>query len=62
LLFRREESFKLLEKWSVENIQADEQGRFLEVAEDEILALHEGNFARYKLLPSEFDAWRKVWG
>jgi hypothetical protein len=61
-LYNREEAFKFLEKWSTENISADEQEPFLEVAEDEILALHEGNFARYKVRPSEFDAWRKVWG
>ncbi|MBU6455669.1 MAG: Fic family protein [Cyanobacteria bacterium REEB67] len=61
-LYHREETFKFLEKWSAENIPADEQESFLEVAEDEILALHEGNFARYKIRPSEFDAWRKVWG
>ena len=61
-LYNRGETFKFLEKWSAENILADEQERFLEVAEDEILALHEGNFARYKIRPSEFEAWRKVWG
>jgi Fic/DOC family len=60
--YNREKAFIFLEKWSAENIPADEQARFLEVAEDEILALHDGNFARYKVRPSEFDAWRKVWG
>ncbi len=40
---------------------ADERAKFIEVAEDEILALHEGNFARYRLRPSEFDVWRKIW-
>jgi hypothetical protein len=31
--------------------------RFQTVVESEIAALHEGNFARYQLRPSEFKAW-----
>lgn len=23
--------------------------------------IHEGNFARYRVRPSEFEAWRKIW-
>lgn len=59
--FNREEAFRFLEKWSAENLPKIEQAQFLEVAEDEILALHEGNFARYRVRPSEFEAWLKVW-
>ena len=25
-------------------------------------SLHEGNFARYQIRPSEFEAWQQVWG
>lgn len=57
----REQAFKFLEDWSVENLPVDERGQFIEVAGDELLALHEGNFARYRVRPSEFEAWRKVW-
>ncbi len=32
---------------------------FLKIAKEEIAALHEGNFARYRLRPSEFDGWQK---
>jgi len=32
---------------------------FLKIAKEEIAALHEGNFARYRLRPSEFEDWRK---
>jgi len=31
------------------------------MAEAEFLGLHEGNFARYQIKPSEFDAWLKGW-
>jgi len=50
-----------LEEFSVKNIPEEEQAIFIEVAEDEILALHEGNFARYRIRPSEFDSWQKIW-
>jgi hypothetical protein len=35
--------------------------RFIEVVETEIISLHEGNFARYRLKYSEYSAWRNVW-
>jgi hypothetical protein len=38
-----------------------ERARFAELAETELTSLHEGNFARYRLRPSEFEAWRKTW-
>jgi hypothetical protein len=38
-----------------------DQARFLEVAETEIMSLHEGNIARYRLRPAEYEAWRKGW-
>jgi DNA-binding transcriptional ArsR family regulator len=34
---------------------------FREVAENELLGLHEGNFARYAIRPGEFAAWQDVW-
>ncbi len=47
--------------WTREHIDPHERDRFREVAEDELLSLHEGNFARYQIKPSEFEAWQKVW-
>jgi hypothetical protein len=43
------------------NIAADEQGRFREMAESDLLSLHEGNFARLQVRPSEFAAWQIAW-
>ena len=42
-------------------IAPDERQAFREVAEAELLRLHEGNFARYQITPGEFAAWREVW-
>lgn len=44
-----------------EHISEEEQERFREVVESELLAVHEGNFARYRIRPSEFQQWREVW-
>ena len=32
-----------------------------ELAEAELTSLHEGNFARYRIRPSEFAAWWQAW-
>ena len=47
--------------WAQANIDESDREQFREIVEDELLALHEGNFARYRVRPSEFQAWRKVW-
>jgi hypothetical protein len=59
--FDRAKALKYLEEWSAEHLPTDEFEKFVEVAEDEMLSLHEGNFARYRVRPSEFYAWREVW-
>jgi len=38
-----------------------DQARFVEVVETELLNLHGGNFARYRVTPAEFDNWKKKW-
>ena len=48
-------------EWAPEHIDANDRAQFRETAESEILGLHEGNFARYQVKPSEFNAWRDAW-
>lgn len=38
-----------------------DRAKFIEVVETELLSLHDGNFARYRIRPSEFAAWKAVW-
>jgi hypothetical protein len=38
-----------------------DQEKFIEAVETELLSLHEGNFARYRIRPSEFENWKKIW-
>jgi hypothetical protein len=35
--------------------------RFVEVVETELVSLHEGNIARYRLRPAEYDRWKQTW-
>ena len=42
--------------WTREHVDQEEYERFREIAERELLSLHEGNFARYRVRPSEFAA------
>ncbi len=49
-------------EWAAANVEEGEREKFREVAETELLGLHEGNFARYAIRPREFAAWRQVWG
>ena len=37
--------------WAGDNVEADEREKFREVAESELLGLHEGNCARYQQTP-----------
>lgn len=50
-----------LAAWTREKIEPGEHEQFRDVAEGELLGLHEGNFARYQIRPSEFAAWQQVW-
>lgn len=48
-------------KFAQNKISHEDQSRFIEVAEIELSSLHEGNFARFKIRPSEFFEWQKGW-
>ena len=48
--------------WVEKNgIPETEREKFRDMAESELVSLHEGNFARYQIRPSEFEAWQQVW-
>ena len=46
---------------AAEQVSPANQARFVEVVETEIMSLHEGNIARYRLRPAEYQAWRQGW-
>ncbi|QEC52531.1 Fic family protein [Anseongella ginsenosidimutans] len=44
-----------------EQIPEADRSKFIEAVETELLSLHDGNFARYWIRPSEFRRWKAVW-
>jgi len=48
-------------KQKAERLPETDQAQFREAVETEILSLHEGNFARYRVSPKEFERWKSGW-
>jgi len=46
---------------AMQDIQPDDRARFIEVVETELMSLHEGNIARYRLRPVEYSEWKVHW-
>lgn len=57
----RKQAAVRIRTWTQLHIERRERELFREMAEGELLALHEGSFARYRIRPAEFAAWRRVW-
>jgi Fic family protein len=57
----RREAVAYIAEWVKENVAVDEREKFREVAESDLLSLHEGNFARLHIRPSEFATWQIAW-
>lgn len=57
----KRQATRYISAWTQGRIAPDERGRFQEIAESELLSLHEGNFARYQVRPSEFAEWQEAW-
>lgn len=51
----------LIRQRALERLQQADQARFVEVVETELMGLHEGNIARFRLRPSEYNLWRELW-
>ena len=57
----RKRALAHLKNWSEGKVEAADREQFREIAENQLVSLHEGNFARYQIRPSEFAAWQKSW-
>lgn len=44
-----------------QQIPAADRARFTELTETQLMSLHEGNIARYRLRPSEYQTWQRQW-
>jgi len=57
----KEASIALVKQQATSEVEHSDQDRFIEVAETELMSLHEGNIARYRLRPSEYQEWKSIW-
>jgi len=46
---------------AAKQVPTADQARFVEVVEAELMSMHEGNIARYRLRPADYRAWRQGW-
>ncbi len=57
----RESATRHLQGFARRHVEERDRARFQAVAETELSSLHEGNFARFRLKPSEFASWSATW-
>jgi Fic family protein len=57
----KREASKLIEHFASHNIPEADRARFVESAQTELISMHEGNFARFRIRPSQFYAWKAIW-
>lgn len=57
----KKDAIKSIRMIAISSVPPDDQSRFIETVEIELRSLHEGNIARYRLRPSEYEFWQKVW-
>jgi len=57
----RRDAVARLRRWAEESVIESDRKRFVSAAEETLAAIHEGNFARYRVRPSEYEAWKAAW-
>lgn len=57
----KREAILAIKQFAEREIFEQDRVRFVEMVETELMGLHEGNIARYRLKPSEFESWIKQW-
>jgi len=57
----RKTAFTHIADWATGHVNVAEHEHFRDIAESELIGLHEGNFARYRIRPAEFGAWQEIW-
>ena len=57
----KERAIAFVARQARQHLPDADQHRFVEVTETELMSLHEGNMARYRVRPTEFEAWRQGW-
>jgi hypothetical protein len=50
-----------IREYALNYVPLEDQVRFIETVEIDIMSLHEGNIARHRLRPSDYNNWQEVW-
>lgn len=50
-----------IQQFAKEKLPAQDRERFVEVVGNQLLSLHLGSIARYRLRPGEFNDWQTMW-
>lgn len=54
-------ALEYLSSWTQSHIDSSEHEQFKDTVESELLGLHRGNFARYRVTPAQFEEWEQAW-
>ena len=57
----KQAAVSLIRNFAEDQIIQGDRSRFIEMVETELMSLHEGNIARYRLKLSEFERWKAQW-
>ena len=60
-LMNKKEAIRYIKQRALQDVPLDDQARFIEVTETELMSLHEGNISRYRLRPVEYQKWKNNW-
>ncbi len=52
-------SVPFVQAWAIKHLPESDRQRFADLVQTELDSLHAGNFARYRIRPSEFTAWQE---
>ena len=55
------EAVSCIQRLADDHVAVPDRPRFIEIVETELIGLHEGSIARFRLRPAEFRDWRAVW-
>jgi Fic family protein/DNA-binding transcriptional ArsR family regulator len=57
----RREAVARMRRWAQDSVVEKDRNAFVAAAEETLAGIHEGNFARYRIRPSEFELWQTSW-
>ena len=57
----KSEAIPFVQRHATERVPEQDRARLVEVIETQLMSLHEGSIARYRLRPGEYQAWKAAW-